>query len=69
MRAVIQRVTSASVAGAFSMQRVAIVLSHNLLYFIVVDSETVSSIGRGLMVLVGIGTGQSPNASSHTTLH
>ncbi|KAI0797448.1 D-Tyr tRNAtyr deacylase-like domain-containing protein [Abortiporus biennis] len=45
MRAVVQRVTSASVA---------------------VDSEVVSSIGRGLMVLVGVGT--DDNASDVETL-
>lgn len=45
MRAVVQRVASASVT---------------------VDSETVSSIGRGLMVLVGIGT--DDNASDVETL-
>ncbi len=69
MRAVIQRVTSASVTGAYSTKYVAIGVPHKSVCFIAVDSETVSSIGRGLMVLVGIGTGQLPNPSSHPTLH
>jgi D-aminoacyl-tRNA deacylase len=42
MRAVLQRVTSASVT---------------------VDSEVVSAISRGLVVLVGIGTGQRATLS------
>ena len=53
MRAVVQRVISASVTGevCYSAQR------RQLTSSCPVDNEVISSIGRGVMILVGIGTG------------
>jgi D-Tyr-tRNAtyr deacylase len=54
MRAVVQRVLSASVTGLFLCLHVVSALVENRS---LVDSEIVSEISRGLMVLVGIGVG------------
>lgn len=57
MRAIIQRVSSASVTGQFPL-----LLPQNSLWNFLwnaVDNEVVSRISEGLMVLVGIGVGQS----------
>lgn len=56
MRAVIQRVKSASVTGTVSLQlNVQDRPFHTHTFHLEVDSELISSISRGLMVLVGIG--------------
>ena len=54
MRAVIQRVLSASVTGSFLCPNV---ISALVEYRSPVNSKIVSEISRGLMVLVGIGVG------------
>jgi D-Tyr-tRNAtyr deacylase len=56
MRAVVQRVLSASVTGIFLFEHYFffLPLKPSLLP---VNSEVVSEISRGLMVLVGIGAG------------
>jgi D-Tyr-tRNAtyr deacylase len=53
MRAVIQRVTSASVTGGLGSCFREIISCRIAL----VDGEVISKIAKGLMVLVGIGTG------------
>ena len=65
MRAVVQRVTSANVVGEPLSARTHLLLVAGFLTSHVprglsVDNQVISSIGRGLMVLVGIGTGLSP---------
>jgi D-Tyr-tRNAtyr deacylase len=57
MRAVVQRVLSASVTGStlFSLIVVYALVEECL---VSVNSEIVSEISRGLMVLVGIGVGK-----------
>lgn len=55
MRAVVQRVLSASVTGLFFSS----LIYTDVINFASVDSQTVSEISRGLMVLVGIGVGTS----------
>jgi D-Tyr-tRNAtyr deacylase len=55
MRAVVQRVLSASVTGLFFSS----IIYTDVVNFASVDSQTVSEISRGLMVLVGIGVGTS----------
>ena len=58
MRAVVQRVASASVTGALYDSGSRCETEHES-----VDNEVVSHISRGLMVLVGIGRGLSPTYS------
>jgi D-Tyr-tRNAtyr deacylase len=55
MRAVVQRVLSASVTGLF----LSSIIYTDVMNFASVDNQTVSEISRGLMVLVGIGVGTS----------
>jgi D-Tyr-tRNAtyr deacylase len=55
MRAVVQRVLSASVTGLF----LSGIIYTDIVNFASVEGETVSEISRGLMVLVGIGVGTS----------
>ena len=53
MRAVIQRVASASVTGEASDFKALVIF----LIILIVDGDVISKISKGLMVLVGIGTG------------
>lgn len=53
MRAVVQRVVSASVTGESALLPTKIIV----LIRKAVNNEIISQISRGLMVLVGIGTG------------
>ncbi len=57
MRAVIQRVASASVAGNLLFEKNF--LCSDSLSTCPVDGETISKISKGLMVLVGIGSGRT----------
>lgn len=66
MRAIIQRVSAASVTGMFNLAPNApkvIVLSisqaQQITSLYAVNNEMISQISQGLMVLVGIGTGMS----------
>ena len=66
MRAIIQRVSAASVTGIVDV-------NHGL-YFIltefdIVNNEMISQISQGLMVLVGIGTGMKSLRSQDTAHH
>ena len=56
MRAVVQRVLSASVTGSFSPNVFHALVERSA--SLAVNSEIVSEISRGLMVLVGIGVGK-----------
>ena len=55
MRAVVQRVKSASVTGISLCSHREVILIMLTRSFFKVDNEVISSISRGLMVLVGIG--------------
>jgi D-Tyr-tRNAtyr deacylase len=55
MRAVVQRVVSASVAGKCDSRSTFLMLT----VMWIVEGEIISQISRGLMVLVGIGKGLS----------
>lgn len=57
MRAVIQKVTSASVTGGFGSVRIFWRQTISYRVIRLVDGEVISKIAKGLMVLVGIGTG------------
>lgn len=60
VKAVIQRVRNASVTGGSNLLR-ASCLSSSPSLRPTVEGTTISSIGRGLLVLVGIGTGDGPH--------
>jgi D-Tyr-tRNAtyr deacylase len=58
MRAVVQRVVSASVTGRWhETTNQSFVHPHALCFAPPVGDELVSSIGKGLLVLIGIGSG------------
>ena len=60
MRAIVQRVSSASVTGIYKPHYCRSAAPHGPLPL--VASEKVSGIGQGLMVLIGIGAGASDSS-------
>lgn len=62
MRAVIQKVLHANVVGKL---KAAMAISESLQSRASVDGKVISEISRGLMVLVGIGTDDTPSDSAY----